>query len=419
MPLKQPFVGFALPTSNTTYTPNQFFDVCLPHYSRGAVRLVAFMIRKTLGWCDEQGNPQEVRHAVSYADFEQAGISRGMIRRAIEDAVKGQFIRCVEKPQSKKVRQAAISGSYELNWEERAEYVKDPQRFRGFFAGEGNRTYIPNQFFDQLVPIESLAVLKVVGSVTRFSIGFANKWGHRRRNVALSYQHIQNYARIHDRPSLSAAIQHAMRANYIERVEEGYFDPNAGKLSKAAVYALRWVESVQKPSNTATETSIGMKTLPAVSSRKNRFENPTGIGMKTLPGDRYENPTDIEIKQTNKTSKQQQPIAATFERLKAEGFDTKAAQAIASTYPAERIERQIAWLARRKVKSNRLGLLRTAIEQDWSAPASGGGGQFGAPNSPARPRGASFSEVLEARRQRLAASAPAQSTTPRSSSPTP
>ena len=54
----EPFTGFALPTSNTTYTPNQFFDVCLPHYPRGVVRLVAFMIRKTLGWCDEHGHPQ-------------------------------------------------------------------------------------------------------------------------------------------------------------------------------------------------------------------------------------------------------------------------------------------------------------------------------------------------------------------------
>ena len=61
------FVGFALPTSNTTYTPNQFFDVCLPHSSRGVVRLVGYLIRKTLGWCDEQGRPR--------------GTQRGRVRR--------------------------------------------------------------------------------------------------------------------------------------------------------------------------------------------------------------------------------------------------------------------------------------------------------------------------------------------------
>ncbi len=42
-----PFTGYPAPTSNTTYTPNQFFDVVLRHSSRGCVRLVAYMIRKT------------------------------------------------------------------------------------------------------------------------------------------------------------------------------------------------------------------------------------------------------------------------------------------------------------------------------------------------------------------------------------
>ena len=115
--MPQAFAGFAHPTSNTTYTPNQFFDVCLPHASRGTVRVVAFMIRKTLGWCDAQGNPQAERHAVSYADFEQAGISHGMIRSAIEEAVKGQFIRCVREPQSKTSGKPGVSGLYELRWD--------------------------------------------------------------------------------------------------------------------------------------------------------------------------------------------------------------------------------------------------------------------------------------------------------------
>src|SRR6266704_6750578 len=81
------FAGFALPTSNTTYTPNQFFDVCLPHSSRGCVRLVSLMIRKTLGWCDEHGRPQHEQIALSYADFETAGISRAMIKSAVAEAL--------------------------------------------------------------------------------------------------------------------------------------------------------------------------------------------------------------------------------------------------------------------------------------------------------------------------------------------
>src|SRR5437764_15312787 len=109
------FSGFALPTSNTTYTPNQFFDVCLPHSSRGWVRLVALMIRKTLGWCDEHGRPQHEQIAVTYADLESAGISHSMIKSAVNEAVSGQFIRCVVQARSKALGQAGSSAQFELN----------------------------------------------------------------------------------------------------------------------------------------------------------------------------------------------------------------------------------------------------------------------------------------------------------------
>src|SRR5436853_7912170 len=95
-PQSGPFRGFAAPTSNTTYTPNQFFDVCIPNYSRGCVRLVAYMIRKTLGWCDANGHPQEEQIHTSYQDLvTHAGISRPMIRTALDEAVAGGFIRGV------------------------------------------------------------------------------------------------------------------------------------------------------------------------------------------------------------------------------------------------------------------------------------------------------------------------------------
>src|SRR5438094_8354441 len=81
------FAGFALSTSNTTYTPNQFFDVCLPHSSRGCVRLVSLMIRKTLGWCDAHGRPQQEQIRLSYADFQAAGIGRAMIKPAVAEAI--------------------------------------------------------------------------------------------------------------------------------------------------------------------------------------------------------------------------------------------------------------------------------------------------------------------------------------------
>jgi hypothetical protein len=392
------FQGFALPTSNTTYTPNQFFDVCLPHCTRGCVRLVALLIRQTLGWCDENGNPQEVRHLLSWDDFQRAGISREMIRAALADAIKGHFIECVRQPSQQKAGQPAISGLYELKWDNRPGYFKDLDEFRGFFAGEGNRTYIPNQFFDHLVPHEPLAVVKVVGSVIRFSVGFQNKWGHRRTRISLSYQHIQNYSLIRDRKTLSGAIRHALASNYIERVEEGYFDPDAGKLSKAAVYAVKWLSANANPLN-------GQKSPPGIDTSKMRSENPTGNGQKSLPGERSENPTDIEIKQRNKTLKQQPVVAGTFERLKAEGFGDRAAKAIASRYPAEQIHRQIDWIDHRKIKANRLGMLRAAIDQDWAEPTqtvnAAKNRKLRQRNSEESGTGVSFVEAIENIRRKL------------------
>src|SRR5437667_11292892 len=106
------FEGFAMPTSNTTYTPNQFFVVGLPHCPRGCVRVVALMLRRTLGWCDEDGNPQVVKHVASYADFEAAGISRDMIRSALKEAIGRHFIQCVREPQQQRASQPAVSGLY-------------------------------------------------------------------------------------------------------------------------------------------------------------------------------------------------------------------------------------------------------------------------------------------------------------------
>jgi len=108
--------------------------------------------------------------------LEKAGLARGAIRNALDEAVGAHFIRCLREAQPSLRDKTAISGVYELKWDERSEYIKDPSQFRGFFSGEGNRTYIPNEFFDVVIPSEPLAVLKVVGSIIRLSIGFQNKW---------------------------------------------------------------------------------------------------------------------------------------------------------------------------------------------------------------------------------------------------
>ncbi len=358
------FTGFAAPTSNTTYTPNQFFDVCLPHYSRGVVRLVAYMIRKTLGWCDEQGNPQQEAIRFSYSELEKyAGVSHSMIRKALEEAVSGRFIRCVQPGKAKSRSESGNSATYELSWDEGGQYIKHPAQFQGFFAGEGNRTYIPNEYFDKLITNESLGLIQVVGTVIRFSIGFSNKFGHRRQRVALAYTDIQRYSKISSPRIVASAIKQAIAQNYIERVEQGYFDPNGGMLSRSAHYAVKWADRSHDPAITPKSEAV-----------KNHSEKYSGIDPKSEAADHSEKYSGIQIKQINKTLKQKQELspeaAASFEKLKEAGFDDAAAETIARQHPFHRVIRQIEWIDGRKVRKNRLGMLRRAIEQDWARPES-------------------------------------------------
>lgn len=386
----QIFSGFAAPTSNTTYTPNQFFDVCLPHRSRGCVRIVAYMIRKTLGWSDENGNPVCERFTFSYDDFTQgAGVSREMVKEAIDEAIEYGFIQCLRKPTANRAGVRAVSGLYELRWDEGSEYVKDPAKFRGFFAGDGNRSYIPNQFFDVVIRRETLMVAKIVGAVARFSIGFTTKWGHRRQHASMSLTDIQRYAKIGNRTKLTQSIRLALEHHYIQQFEAGYFDKNGGMASRSAVYGLRWL-------NNNADGGDSQKRIPDDFDPHQRSEKVTGNGQKKIPAERSEKDTGIQITTTNKTLKQQpvalssteirhdtESVAACFSTLKREGFDDVTARKLANAFSVESVLNQIDWLPLRGRTRNRLGLLRCAIQGNWPKPESANVGKgFGRPKLP-------------------------------------
>lgn len=366
-----PFAGFASPSSNTTYTPNQFFDVCLPHRSRGCVRIVAYMLRRTLGWSDEHGNPVHERFSISYDDLiHHAGVSRDMIRGSLDEAMEYGFIQCLRKPSANRSGVRGVSGLYELRWDERSDYVKDPRQFRGFFAGEGNRTYIPNQFFDIVVRQETLMAIKVVGTVARFSIGFTTKWGHRRQHASLSLTDIQRYAKVGNRKKLSETLADAAEKQYIVRVEPGYFDAKGGVASRAAVYSLRWL-------NSNADSINGRKWIPDQHDTIERSENVTGHSQKPIPEGRSEKDTGIQITgETNNNPKQHvnadtvtdDAAAACCLTLTREGFDPATATRLAKAYSIERVLNQIEWLPMRGPAKNRLGLLRRAIEQNYPKP---------------------------------------------------
>ncbi len=347
------FQGFKPPTSNTTYTPNQFFDVVVPHYSRGVVRLVALFIRKTLGWCDADGNPWDEQVELSYGELvREAGISREMIRQALDDALAGNLIECLRQGRPHIAHEAGQPALYGLRWSP-APYTTKLKEFQGFFEGEGNRTDIPNEFFDVVVPNEPLSVIKVVGSIIRHSIGFQARHGRRRQQVALSFQHIKNYARFGGRSELAKAIQTALEKRYIVRVEEGVFSPRFDE-RRAATYALCWSDSL-----------IGQKTRPAAE----QSENQTSNSQIFRPADRSENQTNIETKPGNETLNRQ-PAADTAlqQRLVNMGFSDKTAAKLMREHSREVIEQQMAWLPLRAPARSPAGLLRRAIEQRWPEP---------------------------------------------------
>lgn len=377
------FQGFAALQSNTTYCPNQFFDLVLPYFSRGVVRLVGYILYRTFAWSDRNGRPINEQHPISYRELiEQAGISRGALRQVIDEAVQANLIQRVRHGRAACAGAVAESSVFELRWHD-GPYTTDPARFQGFFEGAGNRTHIPNQFFARLLPHEPLSVLKVVGSIIRFSIGFEVKRGFRRQQVALSYSAIQRYCRIGSRQDLAHALQHALASNFIEQVEAGCFDPDAGRTSKAATYGLRWATDTRGAAPTSGSESVPVmnQTVGATGSiavPARRFNNRTGSSSGTAPAKRFRNRTGLEIEAVNNPIQQQQPAAAApreieedqaaRRRLLEVGFDRATAARLARSHSEEQIERQIAWMIQRNPTRNPLGLLRKAIEQDWPAP---------------------------------------------------
>lgn len=346
------FRGFQAPTSNTTYTPNQFFDVVIPNFSRGVVRIVAYLLRKTLGWCDANGNPQEEQIKITYSELEnRAGVSRDMIRGALDDALAGHLIECVTEGRAKHAHDAGQSALYQLCWSSQP-YTTRVEEFQGFFEGEGNRTDIPNEFFDVLIPHEPLSVIKVVGSIIRHSIGFQTRHGRRRQQVALSYQQIENYARFGSRSDLAKALRIAMEKNFIVRLEGGVFSHEATE-RRRAVYAIRWCDFPN-----------GQKNEPAL----HQSENQTSIGQISEPVHQSEIRTSIKTKPGNETVNRPAADSELREKLLVFGFSEKTVTKLMREHQKEEIEQQIAWLPNRAPARSPAGLLRRSIEQKWPAP---------------------------------------------------
>lgn len=414
----QVFHGYAPPTSSTTYTPNQFFDVVLPHASRGCLRLVAYLIRKTLGWSDEEGNPQNPEAYVSYRELiDTAGVSRGAIKDAIQEALDKRYITCLRFGQPHRANEEGYSALYSLKWDEREQYVTDPEEFDGFFAGNGNLTHIPNDFFDYTIPNEPLAVIQVIGVIIRNTIGWQTKFGMRRQKIEMSFSEIMRRTGIGSRTTISNALKAAIDGYHIRRVERGVFDTNAGAESRATVYAIRWQDDedsdrakIEQPNLFDFDEGNGSKSGPGLSGsnspskttvqkvdRSSTVQNlDRGVSPKSGPANgsasgpgtvqnvdsnEFKKRTDIKTTNLNNLPKQHQTaepdvavgghsLSLLCGKLMAEGLEASTAKRLVENYPAERIERQIEWLPLRNVRTSKTGMLIRAIERDMPKPGA-------------------------------------------------
>ncbi len=391
------FPGFPDFRANVTFVPLQFFTVVLPHRSRGCVRLVGFMLRRLLGWVDADGNPTHEQLQFTYRELvEAAGISRDAIASVLTEAQTHRLIECVQAPAPDRPGQAARSGIYTLRWSDR--YTDAPAEFDGFFRREARpvadvngptakaaRKNIPNAFFDFVLRQDRLAVVRVVGAMLFRSIQWG-PGGERKVPVSLSITELGRLTHL-TRRHVHQAVQEARARGYIERTQAGCFDPRAGANSQAATYRIRWTSQPVNPVHALPSCAPEPQAAPYPISNRSEKGHGAAVGKGARDqsekgnGHRSEKGNDISIKRSIKhrttaaegaTSPMVEPTAAAgvMAKLLEAGFDSATARRLADQYSGQIIEQQLAWLPLRQANTNRLGLLRRAIEQNWSQPVA-------------------------------------------------
>jgi hypothetical protein len=406
------FRGFPEFRSNVLYCPKQFFTVVIPNSSVNCIRVVAYMLRKTLGWVDESGEPIQERHEFSYREFEErAGIVQSALQKAVDESLKSRFVRRAQRARIQKLGIHAKTAAYELLWDEHT-YTDDLATFQGLYmqssyvddAGQNRigRKNIPNVFFDYVIRQENRALIRVVGTLLWYSIDWG-KGGERRTTVKKSLRDLVGLTLL-AKGSVVRALDEAIEKGYIERVEPGVFDLAGNQHGSVTVYGIKWTKDYTYTAEGLLE-AIGTEgerfkneTRPAVGNaskmrhgksegtlqkrdtenQAQRFKNETRNASKTRHGERFKNetirttnsyiPNTLINNSSSSAAPRNRSVAAAEEALLKAGFDKKTAAELASTHPAEIIFRQINSLPRRRSTKNPFGMLRQAIVEDWAVP---------------------------------------------------
>jgi len=413
LPLAKPapkFRGFPELRSNVLYCPKQFFTVAIPNSSVNCIRIVSHMLRKTLGWVDENGEPLQERHEFSYREFQtEAGIVQSGLQKAVDEALNFSFIRRARKACLQTQGVQAKSAAYELLWDAYS-YTDRVQQFQGFYlqpsytdeAGQNRigRKNIPNIFFDHLIKHENRALIRTVGTLLWYSIDWG-KGGERRTTVRKSLRDLVELTQL-AKGSVVRALDEAVEKDYIERVEPGVFDFAGNRSGSVTVYGINWTKDY-----TYTHDGVAVPLLERggrsknetrlVSSNASKMRHGTdGVTLQkrdtTIPAERSKNETrnasetrhekrfkneTIQTTNTvipnisinnNSTPRALPNNPAAEQALLTIGFDRKASKEISGGWSADVILHQIDLLPKRKPTKNLLGMLRRAIEENWADP---------------------------------------------------
>ena len=371
------------------------------------------MLRMTLGWVDESGEPIKEQHEFSHRELEQAAsVSHSRLPEAIQDALSSKFIRRVQRARVQRQGVKAKSAAYELCWDEHR-YTDDPKEFEGFYLQpsyvdqEGQnrigRKNIPNVFFDYLIKNENRGVIRTVSTLLWYSIDWG-KGGERRQPVRKSLRDLVELTQL-DKSSVVRALDEAEEKRYVERLERGVFDLSGKRESSTTVYGIRWTSEYtytyeglavlsnresERPQNATQPVQVNAPkirhdqeghTLPKCDTTcpSERSQNATRNAPKMRHDERSQNATKVTTNRSisktlipNNSSKasSENPSLAVVARqalLKA-GFEQQVAQALAEAFPSDVILRQISFLPKRTPAKNPLGMLRRAIEENWATP---------------------------------------------------
>ena len=366
------FRGFAPPDANFVFTPNQFLDLCVSHCSRGCVRVVGYLVRHLIGWRDAEGNPLYDKVEVTQRELEQrANVSKGAINAALAEAEVLGFVLCVTRGRPNTLGNKAVQNAWTLRWDDSDAYAETLDDFQGFYRGEGRRTTVPNQFFDEVLPRETHAVVKLVGAVLRHTVGYQNRvTGGSVTRAPLSFRRLAAYSNC-DRKTITRSLPRAIASHYVVQVSRGRFAPE-GQDQEASVYAVCWAQKWDAPKMPPGSEDERPKNAPRVTPQKCPQERP-----KNAPSERPKNAPTINKEQRHSERQQQSAaVAAAFLEedeavalLVGEGFDRAAAFHLARHAGLEEIKRQVEWLPHRNVTSNKTGFLRRAIEESYGEPA--------------------------------------------------